>query len=384
MRVLILGGRAPVALDHARRFASQAWTVHVGDSVPARLSAWSSAVRAMVRLPSPRDALSAFAAELNAVIRREKIDLLLPTCEEVFFVSRVRDRLPATCNVFTAPFELLRELHSKWTFLGLARDCGVTVPDSARVADIDAAREWARGRAVVLKPEFSRFGVHVRLYPRGIPDDASRLLPEGAWVVQDLQSGTEMCSYSVAVDGRLTAHIAYRPTYRLASSSSYYFDPVTVPRIQGFVERFVARHRFTGQVSFDWIESPTGTLSVLECNPRAISGVHLFDIGDRLPAAITGEAGALIAPPTPVPRMLAPIMLSVGLPTALRRFTVKHWYRDWSRARDVLVVPGDRLPPLGAVADIGAFARTSARNRCSLRSASTRDIEWDGEALPDA
>ena len=32
-RVLILGARAPVALDHARRFAAQGWRVLVGDSV---------------------------------------------------------------------------------------------------------------------------------------------------------------------------------------------------------------------------------------------------------------------------------------------------------------------------------------------------------------
>ena len=90
MRVLILGGRAPVALDHARRFASQGWTAFIGDSLPARLSGWSRSVTRTFRLPPPRDALSAFATELNAIIQRERIDLLLPTCEEVFFVSRVR------------------------------------------------------------------------------------------------------------------------------------------------------------------------------------------------------------------------------------------------------------------------------------------------------
>jgi hypothetical protein len=382
MRVLILGGRAPVALDHVRRFAAQGWSVYVGDSAPARLSSWSRSVAKAVALPPPRgDTLPAFAATLNAVIERERIDLLVPTCEEVFFVSRVRGRLPETCNVFAAPFEMLRELHSKWTFLAHARDCGVEVPDSALVQDIASARDWARGRGVVLKPEFSRFGVYVRLYPHGIPPDAPPLAQMGRWVVQAFHKGTEICSYSIAVKGRLCAHIAYRPSYRLAGSSSYYFDAVTAPRIESFVERFVARLGFTGQISFDWIDSEDGTLAVLECNPRAISGLHLFGRHDPLPAAMMGEVDTRIVLENPMPRMLAGVMLAVGLPSAIRRSTVKQWHYDWSRATDVLVVPGDKRPLLGAVADIGAFVGIALRSRCSLRAASTRDIEWDGEAL---
>jgi len=47
----------------------------------------------------------------------------------------------------------------------------------------------------------------------------------------------------------------------------------------------------------------------------------------------------------------------------------------------VLAQPGDRLPLAGAVADIGSYALLAARQGVGLREASTRDIEWDGEAL---
>ncbi len=381
MRVLILGGRAPVALDHARRFAQQGWTAYIGDSLPARLSGWSRAVTRTFRLPAPRDALPAFATELHAIIQRERIDLLLPTCEEVFFVSRIRARLPRACTVFAAPFEQLRQLHSKWTILALARECDIPVPQSACVQDMDAARLWASGRGVALKPEFSRFGVHVRLYPHGIPNEAPPLEVPGAWVVQAFREGTEICSYSIAVNERLCAHVAYRPTWRIARSSSYYFDPVPSPRIQGFVERFVGRQNFTGQISFDWIESQTGELHALECNPRAISGLHLFAVDAPLPSAIVGEQVPLLAPATATPRMLAAVMLAVGLPTALRRSQLRQWHCDWSRARDALGIAGDRAPALGAIADMEALLRISARRCCNLRVAATRDIEWDGATL---
>ena len=381
MRVLILGGRAPVALDHARRFAAQGWTVCIADSAPCRLSGWSGAVASVIALPPPRQALAQFAAHLARAISAQRIDLVLPTCEEVFYVSRIRSLLPAGCTVFTAPFEQLRELHSKWSFLALARHGGVNVPDSARVPDLAAAREWAGNRPVVLKPEFSRFGVHVRVYPGGIPVAAPPLPPVGPWIVQALQPGRELCSYGIACNGHLTAHIAYEPTYRIRGSSSYFFEPRQEPRIESFAAAFVERIRFTGQISIDWMLGDDGALSVLECNPRAISGLHLFERHAPLPAAICDPSSERVAPAAPQPRMIASVMLAVGLPAAVRAGQWRRWQADFTRARDVLAVPGDTRPALGACCDLASYVGRALHEGCSVRAATTRDIEWDGEPL---
>ena len=131
--VMILGGRAPVALDHARRFARLGWRVHVADSVPCRSSGWSRAVAGTVRLPPPRDDPYAFARSLSKAVADLRVDLLLPTCEEVFYVARHRGLLPAATTVATDGFDKLRALHSKLEFLDLARGCGAHVPDSEAV-----------------------------------------------------------------------------------------------------------------------------------------------------------------------------------------------------------------------------------------------------------
>lgn len=382
MRVLILGARAPVALDHARRFHAQGATVFAGDSHACRLTSSSRAIAGAVRLPPPRSAPLEFATALRDYIESERIDLVLPTCEEVFYLSRIRERLPRECTVFAAPFELLRELHSKLRFLELAADCGVHTPASARVDSLDGARDWAGARPVVLKPEYSRFGVHVRLYPQGIAAGAAPLPALGAWVAQEFCAGRELCSYSIAVNGVLRAHVAYEPAYRLSRSSSFYFDPVSMPAIRRFVETFVRKVAFTGQISFDWIVAPSGRISVLECNPRAISGLHLFTPTDALPAVIAGHAIDCVEPRNPPPRMIAAVMGSAGLLQALRRGEFARWRRDFGRALDVLTLRGDRAPLLGGFADIGAFALSALRQRTSIREAATRDIEWDGETIP--
>lgn len=382
-KVLLLGGRAPVTLDHARRFAHHGWTVYVADSVSCRLTSSSRAVSGSARLASPRHAPGDFVRGLLDAIARWDIGLIVPTCEEVFFLSRYRHLLPASVRVLADDFELLRSLHSKWHFLQLAEGCGVNVPATAPVGTLAQARDWASGRPVVLKPEFSRFGVHVRLYPNGIPADSPELPALGRWVVQQFIVGQEFSSYSVADDGRLLAHSLYRPAYRLAASASFYFEPVRIEASRRFVEALVRKTGFTGQISFDWICAADKRLSVLECNPRATSGCHLFALEDALPAVLAGASTSFFEPTNKRPRMLGPVMLSSGLASAIRSGRLAEWRTDFHAAEDVIAAPGDRWPLLGAAADIGAYAGLALRQGRSLREASTQDIEWDGQLLPD-
>ncbi|WP_233836560.1 ATP-grasp domain-containing protein [Paraburkholderia sp. ZP32-5] len=382
-KVLILGGRAPVALDHARRFARQGWQVTVADSIPCLISGASRAVDASLRIASPRHAPAQFAADLASACDRHRFDLILPTCEEVFFLSRYRRQLPDQVRVLADDFDTLRAVHSKWQFLALARGCCVNVPDSTLVGSIHEAREWAQGAPIVLKPEFSRFGVHVRLYGYGVPDDAPPLPSLGNWVAQRYVSGTEYCSYSVADRGQLRAHSLYRPTWRMNRSSSFYFEPARIEAIHTFVANFVRKLDFTGQVSFDWIQDASGNVSVLECNPRATSGCHLFPLDAPLPAALAGTLDQCIEPRAAAPRMISAVMLSAGLIDACRRRDVRRWSRDYRNAADVIGVPDDRRPIAGALIDLMSYARLALAQRCNMREAATRDIEWDGEALPD-
>jgi hypothetical protein len=383
-KVLILGGRAPVALDHARRFAHQGWGVFVADSIPCQISGASRAVQAVLRIASPRHAPARFVADLQRIVSTHAIDTIVPTCEEVFFVSRYRDRLPANVRVLSDDFDKLREVHSKWRFLTMAVDCEAHVPAAALVTSLGEAREWAGTQGIVLKPEFSRFGVHVRLYPNGIPGDARPLAPLGNWVVQEYADGQEFCSYSVADKGRLLAHSLYRPGWRMSISSSFYFEVAHNDAIRTFVERFARKLAFTGQLSFDWVVRTDGRASVLECNPRATSGCHLFSPDDALPSALDGTLAHCVEPSSQAPRMIGAVMMTAGLWQGIRRRELARWARDYRAAVDVIGTAADRGPTFGAISDFVSYARLALAQRRTLREAATHDIEWDGEALPDA
>lgn len=384
--VLILGARAPVALDHARRFAAQGWKTHVADSVSHNLTGYSQSVTSAHWLPSPRYDGTGFVNALNRIITDAKIDLLIPTCEEVFFLARYRSQLPQQLMVATTPFETLRELHSKLEFMRHAEQCATSIPASRihvpsthAVETLDEARAWASNNAIVLKPEFSRFGVHVRLYPHGIPSDAPPLSNQGKWAAQSLCSGEELCSYSIVREGRLLAHATYRPLYRLGRSASFYFEQVEEPAINAFVSALSKKLNLSGQFSFDWIRESTGHCAVLECNPRATSGLHLFGRDAPLPNAFT-TSDEWISPQAQ-PRMIAGMMVSVGLAHAVRIGELAKWRSDFARASDVLSQPNDHRPLWGAITDLTSYALAAQKNHCSMREAATRDIEWDGQPI---
>jgi predicted ATP-grasp superfamily ATP-dependent carboligase len=383
MRVLITGGRAPVALELARQFARSGATVFAADSAPYFLAGASRAVRRAFLVPPPRQQPVAFADALAAIVARERIDLLVPTCEEVFYVAQFAERLGAGDRVFCAGIEQLRALHDKWRFNRFAARLGICAPESWLLqtrADLAALPHPAEG--LVLKPVFSRFAAHTLVRPLRTALEALPLSPQRPWIAQRFVAGDEICTYSVARDGALTAHAAYRPLWRAGRvGSSYYFAGVAHPASEAIVARIVAETSYTGQIAFDFIETIDGRLAVLECNPRATSGMHLFGAGDGLAAAFGAARNGIARPSATAARMLAPAMLLLGPRQAMRARRVRAYAADLARARDAIWSRSDPLPALYLYVGLGAFVVEGLRRGVSPVVASTYDIEWDGERI---
>ena len=146
-----------------------------------------------------------------------------------------------------------------------------------------------------------------------------------------------------------------------------------------FTAGLAARLGWTGQISFDFRHDASGKLHVIECNPRATSGVHYFCGGDGLDQAMLGTG---LADATGRAAMTLPLaMLAYGLPHAWRNRGIRRWWSDFRAMEDLSAWPGDR-PLLGAqVLALAEIAARAARQRTGLIEASVRDIEWDGEDL---
>jgi len=386
-RVLLTGGRAPVALDLARLFRAAGHTVFMAESREPNLSQSCRAIERHFRVPMPNRDVEAYGRALGAIAREQAIDLLIPTCEEIFHVSRARAHLPASCRLPVEPIETLRPIHNKWTFNQEAERLGLPVPKTMLARSPDEAVAAARALgACVLKPAYSRFAVNV-VFADGSPGDEQRIakLPIDAvhpWLVQRRIRGPEYCSYGFAVAGKLKAHCVYDHAFTAGVGAGVSFQAVEQPAIERWVRDFVKARGFTGQLALDFIVGPDGRPYALECNPRATSGVHLFEPGDGLEVAFVDPdaIGEPVKPPEGRLAMVSAIALCVyGLPTVNSLARAKEWWRTVRTARDAVGDPINHRPLVRQLQSMASLWKDARKNGTTILEASTADIEWNGE-----
>lgn len=379
MRILILGARAPACLDWARACHTVGHTVHVADSLRWPLARFSRAAEAFHLLPAPRRHPAAWATALARIVSTQMIDLVLPTCEETFYLSHAAGQIPAHC--FVAPFNLMHELHHKYRFVQRIAGSPIKAPESCELDSAGALADFTARhdtRDWVFKPAYSRFASRTRIAPQPHALADLQPTPQAPWVAQRRVQGRECCSFSLLVDGRLTAHACYRPRYRAGHGAGIWFEPTQPAAVRTFVTHFGATTGYTGQIGFDFIEEASGKFHVIECNPRATSGVHLFaNEPHALVQALQGDAALAKAGVTP--RQVALAMLLFAAPRhALRA----DFWRDLWQASDVVCRAGEIAPLLAQPLGLAELGWRAARAGCGLLAASTADIEWNGDPLP--
>ncbi|MWV28924.1 ATP-grasp domain-containing protein [Aurantiacibacter rhizosphaerae] len=382
-RVLITGARAAAALDLARDFNAAGWQVHLADSRPVRMARWSCLALHHHEYPPPIEQREAFRASILALMEREVIDLVVPTCEEVFHLAAPSLHAQLGARLFATDLARLRQLHDKFAFASACREWGLPIPESHLLTHAtDVARFAPAAQDWVFKPCFTRFGNAALIGPTSQMLAQIAPTPDVPWLAQRRVSGDEACFYAVAHRGKLVAFAAYKSGWRLDGGASYAFEPLCGSRQQALrdiAERLALRADIHGQFACDAIFDAAGQPFLIECNPRATSGVHLL-AGDGALARAIGE-GVSCPAQNCCPAYLGPAMLAYGLPHALRRARLGEWFRLLRNGRDAIGRAGDRLPMLGAVADAAGFFRDGRKHSISTTAATTRDIAWNGEDL---
>jgi hypothetical protein len=378
--VLITGARAPAALDLARAFAAAGYAAHLADCAPCAMARGSRAPAGVHAYASPVARPEAFERDLRDLVARLAPRLVVPVCEEVFHLAALARRWPDLKARLLAPdFETLRQLHSKALFAEACLAHGLPMPETWTLegpGDLDALPPAGD---LVFKPEYSRFGARTLIRPDPTRLAALRPTPGERWVAQRHVAGTEVSFYAACRDGRLTAFGAYGSTWRERGGASYAFEapPERVAADLLAIATTLAAVVGQGQFACDAIIDAGGRVWLLECNPRATSGAHLFDRDPALAHALSGDGPAVQAAPATL-RYLAPAYWLFGLPTALRQGRLDAWRRGLREGRDVIGAPGDRLPLLGALVDSLMFSAKALLAGRSLAAAMTADIEWNG------
>ena len=339
-KFLITGARAPVALELARNLAKGGHVVYMADSLLFPLAKHSKFVKKTFRITGPRKSLKQFKSDLENILCKHRIEFLIPTCEEVFYVSSIKSALEVYTKVFCPEFNLIKILHSKYQVYAAAKNSGFCNPNTQILTgDELISRKQYTGK--VIKREFCRFGTDILIEPTF--NEVLNFVGDklnGKFVIQDKVEGIEHCAYIIANEGNILFESIYKPKYRIQAAAAIYFEPSMNECISKAIRKFCKNNNITGQIGFDVIVNNKGVF-LLECNPRATSGIHLLS-STVLSEAFFGDIKFSEHHfNQSKPKMIKLAMLLIGLPFALKNSQLKQFISDYQMASDIISIKND-------------------------------------------
>lgn len=349
--VLLTGTRAPATLDLARRLHHDGVRVIGVDSMLFPLGRFSKAFAAHYRVLPPRQNREGFLREIKAIARHERVDVIWPTCEEVFHLAQGREMLSEIARVLCPSMPTLELLHHKLRFAEWTHQ----LDDAVRAPDSWPASKAPAGSPLVWKPCYSRFASRTSLD-----------IPSGdltGWMAQRRVQGREFCTWALCADGEVRTLAQYACPVRSGRGAGCAFEPVWSEAAQHFTARVARAMNYTGSLAFDFMESyDDGRTYVLECNPRLTSGVHVLSPEINIRALIDGEI--VPHPDQRAAQLLLPVLASSP--------------RYAGKSPDVMTSSDDPRPAWGQALAVAEFAGIAMRHRLSLLESTTFDIEYNG------
>lgn len=384
MRVLVTSSRNTFALDAIRKLGSTGHTVVASDTYAGAIGSHSRYVTAHEVTASPRFETDAFINDINDIVTRHEIDVILPTFEEVFYLAARAGDLTPGVRVYAGAFDKLARLHDKASFQRLVEQAGVPIPETV-VATDDAslAEAIARFPRFFARAAFSRGGVGLLTNTGPLAGKVEvsdcHPTPDQPWLVQPFVDGPMVCTYSTIVDGRVTSHCTYRAPEQWAHSTGITFLAVDSSVTLDYTQRIVDAldTGFTGQLSFDFVDND-GELFAIECNPRPTNGIILLG-AQEFSAALVGEGDGVAVVEPGVEREVKLAVLAdcfeeplSHLPTSLH---------DLLHVRDIGAQWHDSLAMMWSPATLIHGAKLSHGATKEMLAALGDDIVWNGEPI---
>jgi len=375
VRVLLTGARGIPALAAVRQLQRAGNEVLVCDTFPTHATRHSREVERSFQVPAPRFEEEAFIQRLLSLIEEHRVDALVPTGEEILYVARHGERLRERCLVVADSFEQLVALHDKGVFNQRVAARGLPAPGTWQLEGPGHLEMLLREHPrLIVKPAFTRFGQKTRVIQAGA--SLAGLDFQRTLLAQQFIEGTELCTSSLFWEGALLAHVCYQPRYRFPGGPGYYYEPLGHAGTREWVLRFFEGTRFTGSLGFDFIETASGELFALECNPRMTSGFLLFPEDGRLGRAMFGQG--IAEPDLDTPAMLGLVMLTTALPRIRSWRELREWWRAFGVARDALWRREDLKPFWYQLAAFPHLFQLARRHGLAMGEATTHYTEWNG------
>jgi predicted ATP-grasp superfamily ATP-dependent carboligase len=297
-RILITGGKMTKALQLARSFHAAGHKVILVETHKYWLTGhrFSNAVDRFYTVPAPKQDPEAFTQALLEIVQRENIDVVVPVTSPVesYYCSLVKPVLSPYCEVFHFDVGITQLLDDKFELSEKARSLNLTTPKTIRITDPQQVLDFDFDSRQYILKSIAYNSVHrldMTKYPLESKEAMAAHLAtlpiseDNPWILQEFITGQEYCTHSTVRDGEVRLHCCAK-----SSAFQVNYEQVDHPAIQAWVTTFVKALNLTGQVSFDFIESSTGEVYAIECNPRTHSAITMFYNHPDVAKAYLGEA----------------------------------------------------------------------------------------------
>jgi hypothetical protein len=382
--ILITNGRFPPVLNLIRNLYDAHHRIIVAETSYFHCCAFSKATDKNVLIPSPRECEEGYILTLLKVIKEEKVDLFIPGWEDALIVAKHLERFPKGV-AFTSNYDLIHNLHNKWTFSQLLTRLGYKTPCTLLIKS-PLEIEKVPFETFYIKTFYSRasIGTYFIEDKRTLPK--IEISPKNPILIQEKLEGEQFCTFSICHQGKITAHSTYPLCYhkydRTKSRGNYCLslEEVDNPNVFNFVQDFVAKTNYTGNIGFDLFEH-NGVITPLECNPRITAGVTLLSSQKNLSSAFFNENKEILFPKKGRQTQFLIPSLCIVLKKALKNGSFIPFIKTLFKAKDLLFDIKDLLPFLSQPVLWIYQLIVTFRHKKSIISSYSHDLDYE-EAFP--
>lgn len=353
-RILITGAKMTKALQLARSFHRDGHEVYLVETHKYWLTGhrFSKAVKRFFTVPVPEQDSDGYCKALVDIAKSNNIDLFIPVSSPIasYYDALANEALAPYCeSLHLSPGEtaLLDDKHafcSKAAALGLSAPKVFRITHPQQILDFDFEQDGSRYiiKSIpydsVLRLDLTKLPFEgMEAYVRSLPISEAK-----PWVMQEFISGQEYCFHATARNGNIRLHCCSK-----SSPFQINYQQINNPAIYDWVNTFISKMNLTGQICFDMIQTESGTVYPIECNPRLHSAITMFH--DH-----PGVANAYLTDGQPGEAAITPLrnsqptywtyhelwrLLSIRSPNEL-----KTWWNRVTQGTDAVLSPNDPLP----------------------------------------
>lgn len=251
-------------------------TIDVLDPSPFCQLRFSSLVRRWYRCPPYSRQPQAYLDYLLQRLTAEKYDVLLPTHEQTYLLSRFHDQIRAHVGLAVPEFEAVEQLQSKAEFARLLERLEIPAPPTRIVASREALEEHTEFPCFV-KVDFSTAGTGVRHVRdrcelRGVADDfesAGFFAGHNEVLIQQAAIGFQCTALAIFDSGRMLACLPFQIRRPGVGGWGMNGESIDHPNVIRHVQRIGDHLAFHGALFVDYFYDPERQEpQYIEANPR--------------------------------------------------------------------------------------------------------------------